>query len=91
MSDRKIILEQDKKIATYKYGIRKLMDEMNRKNSKKEKIKSFVVELFGHIFLIGIVLGIWLEDYRWKFFLTAIFFLVLTFSIVIFDNGNKIK
>ena len=62
--------------------------------TEKEKYKSskfdkYFVEILGWIFIIGIPLGIWLNDYRWKIIFTSLFALFITIILVGVDKAKE--
>ena len=64
--------------------------------TEKEKYKSskfgkYFIEICGWIFLIGIPLGIWLNDYRWKIICTSLFAIFLAIVLTLVDNVKEKK
>jgi hypothetical protein len=52
----------------------------------KDKIK---VEVFGWIWLIGTLGGIWFDEYRWKLIFTGLFFISWSIILIGMDNYNQ--
>lgn len=61
------------------------------KKYKSPKIRKIIVDIYGWIFLIGMLLGIWIDEYRWKLISTAIFFIFLAIIVAIVDNYQEKK
>ncbi len=64
--------------------------------TEKEKYKSskfitYFVEILGWIFLIGIPLGIWLNDYRWKIIFTSLFAIFIAIILTLVENVKEKK
>lgn len=64
--------------------------------TEKEKYKSsksykYSVEILGWIFIMGIPLGIWLNDYRWKIIFTSLFAIFIAIIITIVDQAKEKK
>ena len=58
---------------------------------KSSKFDTYFVEILGVIFLIGIPLGIWLDNYRWKIIFTSLFVIFIAIMISIAENVKEKK
>ena len=66
------------------------------KVGKKGKYKTslgtrIIIEVLGWLFLIGIPLGIWWNEFRWKLIFTALFALFIAFMLIIVDKSKEGK
>lgn len=55
------------------------------------KFERYFTEILGFIFLIGIPLGIWLDNYRWKLIFTSFFAIFIAIMISIVESHKEKK
>lgn len=65
--------------------------KVNEKKYQTPKLRRFFIEMEGWIFLVGIVLGIWVEEYRYRLIFTALFSIFLASMLVMLDNAAEEK
>ena len=58
---------------------------------KTPKFDNYFVEILGWIFIIGIPMGIWLNDYRWKIIFTSLFAFFMAIVLVSVDKAKEKK
>jgi len=58
------------------------------KEYKTPKLTNILIELLVWIFLIGIFLGIWIPEYRWRLIFTSLFCIFIV-SIIVFTEKIK--
>lgn len=58
---------------------------------KSPKFERYFTEILGLIFLIGIPLGIWLDNYRWKLIFTSVFAIFIAIILTVVDNAKEKK
>lgn len=64
---------------------------MRKETYKSPRLRKFIVETLGWIFLIGISAGIWIDEYRWKIIFTSLFAILIASLLVIVDNNEQKK
>ena len=63
---------------------------------EKEKYKSsfltvVIVDILGYIFILGIIVGIWIDEFRWKLIFTALFAIGLALLLTAVEKSNEEK
>jgi len=61
-----------------------------QKEYKTSKLTNISIELLGWIFLIGIFLGIWIPEYRWRLIFNSLFSIFIA-SMIVFQENERNK